>query len=314
MTRVHKRRAHKFFGGFEAALAIAVLTISVFSTVGPAGADEPAKPEFPVVVPAPAAPTPPVPMTPEDTYEDTFHWMVALGAGYRPDYEGSDHYDPFPFGSVRLWWDDGREVELRGAQSSGSALRLSANLVPHSFLKLGPVVQYRLGRGDVQSGRVDAMDNIDPAVEVGGYVGVGEGPWSVGGTYTYDVSGDYHDSLVELSAGWQDKLSEYVDMGVTVASTWAGEEYMDTYFGVDAADAADSGLDQFTPDDSFDDGFKDVGTRVSFGFGDPSWGGWKIIASGAYFRLIGEAADSPVVDDAGSENQFFGGLGVAYEH
>jgi outer membrane protein len=283
----------------------------VFATT-PAGADEPAHPEFPVVVPAPAAPPPPAPIAEEPVAEDDMHWQVAAGVGYRPDYEGSDHYDPHPFGSVALRWNDGRSLELRSSQSSGAAVRLSSQLIPHSWLKLGPVVQYRLKRADVQSGRVDAMDNIDGAVEVGGYLGVGEGPWSVGGTYTYDATGDYGGHLVELAAGWRDRLSDYVDMGLTVASTWAGEDYMETYFGVSADDAADSGLDAYVPDDSFEDGFKDVGARLNVGFGDPSWGGWKIIATTAYFRLIGEAADSPVVDDAGDENQFFGGIGIAY--
>jgi outer membrane scaffolding protein for murein synthesis (MipA/OmpV family) len=31
-----------------------------------------------------------------------------------------------------------------------------------------------------------------------------------------------------------------------------------------------------------------------------------------FMRLVGDAADSPIVDDAGSPNQISGGLGAAY--
>ena len=305
---MRKHTMYAFLAIFSASLGLAVAAL-----VTPASADEPAKPEFPVQVPAPAAPAPAPPPPQEPVaYEDNFHWMIVGGVGYRPDYEGSDHYDPHPLGSVRLWWDDGRYVSLQSSQSSGAAVRLATQVIPHSLLKFGPVLQYRLKRADVQSGRVDAMDNIDAAVEVGGYLGLGEGPWHIGGTYTYDVSGDYHGHLVELATGWRDKITEEVDLGVTVASTWAGEDYMETYFNVSPDDAIDSGLDEFDADDSFEDGFKDVGGRVLLGFSPPAWNGWGIFATGAYFRLIGEAADSPVVDDAGDENQFFGGIGVSY--
>ena len=303
------------FVAFFALAAGSALALSVVIGVGSATADEPARPDYPIVVPPPAPPPAQAPAPVERApAEDNFHWMILGGAGYRPDYEGSDHYDPHPLGSAKLWWDDGRYVSLQSSQSSGAAVRLATQVIPHSFLKFGPVIQYRLKRADVQSGRVDAMDNIDGAVEIGGYLGVGEGPWSVGGTYTYDVSGDYHGHLVELAAGWKDKLSDEFDLGVTVASTWAGEDYMETYFNVSPDDAAASGLPEFDADDSFEDGFKDVGTRVLLGFSPEDWNGWGIYATGAYFRLIGEAADSPVVDDAGDENQFFGGIGVGYEH
>jgi hypothetical protein len=99
-------------------------------------ADEPSRPDFPVVVPEPApepvAPPPPV----EEEKPCGFHWGVGLGAGYRPDYEGSNDYKPFPIGFVRLWLDDGRDIELRGAESSGSASGSRAT-VPDSDFEFG---------------------------------------------------------------------------------------------------------------------------------------------------------------------------------
>ena len=74
---------------------------------------------------------------------------------------------------------------------------------------------------------------------------------------------------------------------------------MSSYFGIDAADAARSGLAQY----SADEGFKDV----SFGGGATYrlFERVSISALAIYTRLIDDAADSPVVDDVGDENQIF---------
>jgi len=237
-----------------------------------------------------------------------FHWMMALGAGMRPDYEGSDHYKAIPIGTAKIWWDDGRYSEISGTESSGSAIRMSGNLIPNSPVELGPVLQYRLKRGDVQSGRVDAMKNIDGAIEGGAFAAYRMKPWSLELTYADDISNEHGGSLIELAGGYNETLSPNLDIGVTAASTWASNGYMGTYFSV-SADEATPGFDEYDAAD----GFKDVGVRVKLGWKGDSWEGWKLIVTFAYFRMIGDAADSPVVDTAGSEDQFFGGLAVAYQ-
>lgn len=290
-------------------LAFAFLAVAVAHT--PALADEPSRPDFPVVVPepepVPVAPPPPPP-APEPKRNE-MHWGVGLGVGYRPDYEGSDHYKPFPIGFARLWWEDGRRVEVRGTESSGSAVRLSSNLIPNSDFELGPVLQYRLERDEVKSGRVDKMRDIEGAVEAGVYAGFAPRPFHIGATYTYDVSDEYGGHLVELQTGWKDKLTDMFDMGITVASTWASGAYMGKYFGVSQNESLKTGLDAYDADSDF----KDVGARLNFGIGGEQWNNWKLIASVSYFRMLGDAEDSPVVDDAGDADQFFGGIGVAYE-
>jgi outer membrane protein len=238
-----------------------------------------------------------------------FHWSAALGVGMRPDYEGSDHYKPFPVGGAKIWWDDGRYSELSGTESSGSAVRLSGNLIPNSPIELGPVLQYRLERDDVKSGRIDAMNSIDGAIETGVLAAYRIKPWVLELSYVYDISNEHGGSLIEMAGGYDEKLSPNLDMGVTVASTWASGAYMGTYFNVSPTESARTGLSAYDADD----GFKDVGVRVRLGWKGDDWGGWKLLGSFAYFRLLGDAEDSPVVDTAGSEDQFFGGVAIGYE-
>jgi outer membrane scaffolding protein for murein synthesis (MipA/OmpV family) len=75
---------------------------------------------------------------------------------------------------------------------------------------------------------------------------------------------------------------------------------------VDGGDAARSGLDPYNADE----GFKDVsfGASLTYRF----LGNWSATATGLYTRLIGDAEDSPVVDDRGDENQLFAGALVSY--
>ena len=48
---------------------------------------------------------------------------------------------------------------------------LQANVVDHPWFRIGPVLNYRFGRDDVENNQVDRMDEIDGAIEVGAFVG-----------------------------------------------------------------------------------------------------------------------------------------------
>jgi outer membrane protein len=239
---------------------------------------------------------------------NAMHWTVAGGVGYRPDYEGSNDYEPFPIGFARLSWDDGRYAVLKGTESSGAAVRAEGNLIPSELIQIGPVLQYRLKRNDVSSGRVDAMDTVDSAIELGGFLGVKFQSWLVRGTVAADASGEHDGTLVEFLGGYEHDYDANIGVNWHVASTWASDGYMGTYFTVDADDALASGLPTFDADAEF----KDVGTRLSVSWAGDNWGPWSIIGIFSYFRMLGDAEDSPVVDEAGDPNQFFGGLAVGY--
>ncbi|MEM6667002.1 MAG: MipA/OmpV family protein, partial [Pseudomonadota bacterium] len=87
---------------------------------------------------------------------------------------------------------------------------------------------------------------------------------------------------------------------------FADDEYMDTYFGVSNAEAARS---RFTAFDA-GAGIKSAGVIADTRY---QWNdNWAVTAEASWHRLVGDAADSPVVDLAGEENQFTAGIGVAY--
>lgn len=91
-----------------------------------------------------------------------------------------------------------------------------------------------------------------------------------------------------------------------VESTYASKDYMDEYFSINAGDSARSGLSTFNADD----GFKDVGVDANLTYQFTN--NWSATGTLKYTRLLGDAADSPVTDNNGDENQLFGGLLINY--
>jgi MipA family protein len=105
--------------------------------------------------------------------------------------------------------------------------------------------------------------------------------------------------------GWY-PVEGLAEVGLALGTTYGSGEYMATYFGVRGRDSAQSGLAAFDADA----GFRDV--RLTLSVMVPVTEHWLVGAGVMLMRLVGDAADSPIVDDAGSPNQISGGLGVAY--
>jgi outer membrane protein len=233
------------------------------------------------------------------------NFTVGAGAGMAPDYEGSDDYEFVPLWNLRAGnlYHPKTYVQVIGP-------RLRSNFLPSDHWRLGLVGQFIRERDDVDNNQVDDLEKVDPSVMLG----------AVGG---YDFLADpQRDLTLELEARqdvandngflatvrglYNGRMSENWLLNAFVSSTWADEDYMSSYFGIDAADAARSGLDEF----SADEGFKDV--SVGGGISYRLFERVSVSVVGLYTRLIDDAADSPVVDDVGNENQFFGGALVNY--
>ena len=235
--------------------------------------------------------------------------FVGAGIGMAPDYEGSDDHEASAAFFGRYTWESGRYVALAGTTGAGQAGRIKANLVPESMSDMwqaGPVLQFRNERDDVDNDKVDSMRKVDSAVEAGAFLGLQSGPWGGSLTYATDVSDEHDGSLIELEGSYTVAMNERLHLTFGANLTYADDDYMDTYFGVNAADAAASGLSTY----SADSGIKDVGLSLTARYRlDKSWG---LLGSLAYDRLLNDAEDSPLVDDEGDKNQFGATLAVTY--
>lgn len=119
------------------------------------------------------------------------------------------------------------------------------------------------------------------------------------------VSG--HEALVgTVSADWitRDKDKWLISAGPRVMIGSA--KYQRAFFGVTPAESVASGLPAYTPSG----GVHSVGGTV--GFIRQINQRWSLHGYGRYDRLVGNAAESPIVREHGSRNQFSGGLALSY--
>lgn len=237
----------------------------------------------------------------EDTGGD---WQVMLGAGaiYMPDYEGSDDHEiqPFPFISVAY-----RDLAyVRGPEIGINLLRLKAS--EDLQIKAGPLARYRRDRPEDRNSDLRGLGDVDLAIELGGAVAVEYRQAFVRVSLAKDVAGG-HDGLVgEGEAGIRFDLAERLSASVSAQASWADGDYMRTYFSVTPAQSAASGLPVFAAES----GIKDVGAGLSLSYQLGSR--WMLTAVGGYSRLLGDAADAPLVVQRGTPDQWQGGLFLAY--
>ena len=227
-------------------------------------------------------------------------WAFSLGAGagLAPDYEGSEDYKPVPLLFARA-----QRNEIFVALEANT---LRANVLPLPVFQVGPLVRYRPERDDVKNNAVDDLEKVDAAVELGGFAGFESGGWHGRVEVTHDVADAYNGWLVGVKGGYRAVFSPTLSLNTTAFTTYAGDDYMETYFGIDAENAARSGLDTYDADA----GFKDVGLSLAARYGGRE--GWGVTGIAAYKRLLDDAEDSPVVDDEGNANQLFGGVLITY--
>ncbi len=237
-----------------------------------------------------------------DSSRDDLEFTLSAGAGVGPDYEGSDDYEPSPLLSVQVGnlYHPSTYVRARG-------LGFESNFLPSDHFQLGIVADYLSDYDGVDDDAVDELERPAKAVHVGPIAGFEFTDerhirYGLEATATYDV---LHGNgfVVTPRASIRVPVAKNVFLNGSVEASWASDDYMSNRFGISDADAARSGLQSFDADA----GFKDVelGLGAIYAFTKR----WSVSMSGRYEYLLGDAADSPIVDDRGSQDAFrFGAL------
>jgi len=228
-----------------------------------------------------------------------FKTSLGLGIGMAPDYEGSDDYEAVVLPFAKVVWESGRYVLL-----DGNSLRI--NILSDNW-QFGPMLQYRKERDNVDNNRVDDMKDIDAAVEAGAFLAYKNGPWLLGIDAVADVSDEHDGYLITLRGAYTAELSQYASLTPFISTTYADDDYMETYFQVDADNVGSSGLEYRDADACF----KDVKIGVSADYSITDHTIIKVI--GAYTKLLDDAKDSPIVDDEGNDDQMYFGLLCIYQ-
>ena len=243
---------------------------------------------------------------------------IGVAGAYLPDYEGSNNYRvtaaPAAIGS------------FKGFSFSVLGNRASIDLVPEKRgaqwdVELGPVgvVNFnRASRDSIDDFRVKRLAERDTTIELGGYVGIGKtgvitSPYdklSVTVSWRHSVTGEDDGGTWQPSINYLTPLSHKAAVALFASAQHADRAYSRVYFDVTPADAALTGLPAFTGDA----GWKNytLGGAATYSLTGNLLHGVKLIAGGAYTRMLNSYSYSPLTRIAGSPNQWLGAVGLAY--
>jgi outer membrane protein len=227
---------------------------------------------------------------------------ITVGAGIAivPDYEGSNYYEAAPLLHFRMAWANGRYLDFTGN-------RVKFNVMKAGNWSIGPMVRVRAKRdSDVEDTKVSRMEEVDTAVELGGFVAyrLGEN-FEIGANLVQDVADGHDGYLVGAHVGYK-VHKDNTTVALKAFTTYVNNDYMEAYFSVNYSNVGNAQLRFYDADE----GFKDVGLTcvISYKFNE-SWGATGVLR---YTRLVGDPGDSPVVDDRGDADQLLGGLMATY--
>lgn len=243
---------------------------------------------------------------------------IGIAGAYVPDYEGSDDYRIVP-GPAAIGSLGGLSFQVLGNRASVDLIPNPAG--PSWDFQLGPigVINFnRTNRRSIDDDRVKALPERDTAIELGGYVGIGKtgvvtSPYdklSASVSYRHDVAGVHDSGIVTPSINYFTPLSLKAAVNLFGSAERVERGYAREYFDVALGDVVASGLPAFRTRG----GWKSytIGLAGTYALTGNLLQGFKLVAGGTYKRMLNDFGDSPIVSDAGSRDQWFGAVGLAY--
>jgi len=231
--------------------------------------------------------------------EDITNVRLGVGPVMGTDYEGSDHYRISAVPAISLRYKNLVEVDNNEVKVTAFR-RLFATDTNSSggSLRAGPLVRIDFGRDEKDSLDLRGMGDVNIALELGAFVSYTfkEGA-RVRLRARHDVISGHGGGLVIADYTQPFIRTSRFVLGGIASGTFATGTYMRSYFGVSPAQALRSGYAVYQPGA----GFKDVNFGLNSNYQlTPQW---SVASTINYKRLIGGAADSPIVRQVGSPNQ-----------
>lgn len=246
-----------------------------------------------------------------------FQGYAGVATGIFPEYEGGDDATAtvLPLADIRqedFLFIRGASTNLNDGNATvgWNALNLGYDERGDRKFRLstGPLVRYYRGRDEDDSGALNGLGDIDDSVSIGGFLEIRAGGWHADLAAVSRATGETDEGLLmSFRSGYTAHISDRLSIAPGIFASWGDDDYMQGVFGVNATQAARSGLSRFNAGS----GVKDAGIDIRANYEISR----NVLVSGeiGYQRLLGDAADSPIVDGAGSPDQFRVLIGAAYK-
>jgi outer membrane protein len=240
-------------------------------------------------------------------------WQFTVGAAslYAPVFTGSKDYQLLAVPNLKIEYKDRFFASVQDG--------VGYNVLQGSNWRAGPLAKYTFERKEdgestfrvagKKSTALLGLGDVDGTVELGGFLEYKASPLSYKLKLRQGVNG--HEGMVgEASVNYGGRITgsgKPIIYSVGPRTQFADSNYNNAYFGISPTQSARSGLGQYTADNglvSYGVGafaLVPIADKVSFSF------------FGGYDRLAKQAADSPLIKQRGSENQFVGGVMLNYQ-
>ncbi|OHC73663.1 MAG: hypothetical protein A3G18_02800 [Rhodospirillales bacterium RIFCSPLOWO2_12_FULL_58_28] len=220
-------------------------------------------------------------------------WSFAVGPGVaaQPEYVGSDKYQAWPLPIIEAKWKD--KVFLSAQDGLGW------NAIKTSNFRFGPLAHYYWGSRDRPSG----INNIDFGTQVGAFAEFAFSHWKLDATALYAVSGSSEGARANLGLAYGTRINKNWEVVVRADADYFNDNEMKTYFGINAREASDSNLREYSPSMGIADA--GLGLKINYQISED----WSMLGLIRGSTLLGDAKDSPLTQQ---EFQGYGGVGFAY--
>jgi outer membrane scaffolding protein for murein synthesis (MipA/OmpV family) len=240
---------------------------------------------------------------PDTLSPDAWHFTVGTGVLSLPKYPGASdrRYEPVPL----LGASDGRYF-FGTVLDANTPLGMGAYLYRDSHWNVAALLSYDFiqPRDQSDDARLQGLGDISRTAHAGMFGSYTLDWFTVRGSVLTDILGKHEGTVATLGLEGKYQPVERLTLSAGPGLTWGSSQYNRTFYGVDAAQSARSGLPEYEPDSgvaSFNFSFK-ADYRLS-----PRWGvGATVVAS----ELRGDVGESPIVE---KETQVTYGLFSSYQ-
>jgi outer membrane protein len=218
-------------------------------------------------------------------YESPFRVTVGIGMGSGPKFEGSNEYAIMPIPIISMEYGS-----FFLSPMGGVGMR-----VPVEGFVISPALRVRPERNINSDG---GLGDRTTSLRLAGGAGIvwNAGGFSLGADVSQGLSEKNKGWTYDLEAGYSRPISAEWSYTAKVSAMYADRDYNQTYFGITSDESVRTGYETYYARA----GFKHVGLGGSLNHVIDKDTMLGIFAS--YRRLIGPAADSPIVE-RGSKDQ-----------
>ena len=228
------------------------------------------------------------------------NWSIMLGGlgAVKPKYKGSSQYEVsgYPFIDIKY-----KKIFFLNFREG-----LGINILHAPNFRVGAAFNFYGSRNEDDSTYLQGFQDVDAGLDTGVFGSISSGKFSAKLKFRKDISDNHGGHLFYGRLVYKAVESRKLMVNLNIKTTYASDNYMQTYFGVTTSQASASGLKEFNANG----GIKDVGTGIRIIYPFNKY--WSFLTIANYTRLLNDAANSPLVENIGSKNQLWLGLGVAY--